>query len=212
MSTFLSLTIAGVSLGALFFLVAAGLSLIFGLMGVLNFAHGSFFLWGAYVWYAVFTRTNNFWLALLAAFVTGGVLSILTERIFIGTLYQRPLSQILVTLGLGLVLNQLVVAIWGQLPQYPNPIPGLSQNVQLGAVSVTSYRLFGIAVGAVRPAAAHLRGDLSAARLLLSPGHRGSYQATLAPWSVSGITTRAPLGGAEGGASSGRRPERANPN
>lgn len=149
MSTFLSLTIAGVSLGALFFLVAAGLSLIFGLMGVLNFAHGSFFLWGAYVWYAVFTRSNNFWFALLVAFVTGGVLGILTERIFIRTLYQRPLSQILVTLGLGLVLNQLVVAIWGQLPQYPNPIPGLSGNIQLGDVSVTSYRLFGIAVGAV---------------------------------------------------------------
>ncbi len=149
MSTFLSLTIAGISLGALFFLVAAGLSLIFGLMGVLNFAHGSFFLWGGYVWYAVFTHTGNFPLALLVAFVTGGVLGILTERIFIRTLYQRPLSQILVTLGLGLVLNQLVVAIWGQLPEYPAPVPGLSGLTQIGDVSVTSYRLFGIVVGLV---------------------------------------------------------------
>ncbi len=149
MSTFLNLTISGVSLAALFFLVAAGLSLIFGLMGVLNFAHGAFFLWGAYVWYAVFTPTNNFWLALLAAFGTGAGLGVVTERVFLRTLYRRPLSQILVTLGLGLVLTQLVVATWGQLPEYPNSIPGLSNNLEIGSISVPSYRIFGMVVGAV---------------------------------------------------------------
>ncbi len=147
MSTFLSLTVAGISLAALYFLVASGLSLIFGLMGVLNFAHGAFFLWGAYVWYAVFSHTNSFWLSLLVAFGAGAVLGLVTERVFIRTLYQRPLSQILVTLGLGLVLTQLVVAIWGVTPLYPNPIPGLDGTLQVGDVPITTYWLFGIAVG-----------------------------------------------------------------
>ena len=149
MTDFLTLTIAGLSLAALLFLVAAGLSLIFGLMGVLNFAHGAFFLWGAFVWYAVFVPTGNFWLALLAAFLLGAGLGAVTERVFIRRLYQKPLSQILVTLGLGLVLTQLAVAIWDtdEIPKYPSAIPGLAGNVNLGDVSVTRYQLFGIAVG-----------------------------------------------------------------
>jgi branched-chain amino acid transport system permease protein len=149
MSTFLTLTISGISLAALFFMVSAGLSLIFGLMGVLNFAHGSFFLWGAYIWYEAYTRTGNFWLALLAALAAGAVLGAITERIFIRPIYQRPLSQILVTLGLALVLNQLVIAIWGVSPQYFNNIPGLYKTLIVGDVSVPSYKIFVIGIGAV---------------------------------------------------------------
>lgn len=149
MSTFITLTINGISLAALLFMVAAGLSLIFGLMGVLNFAHGSIFLLGAYSWLVVFNRTNNFWLALLAALVVGAILGAIIERLFIRRLYQRPLSQILVTLGLGLVLNQLAIAIWGQNPQFFNNIPGLSGTINWGDVFVTQYRLFVIAAGVV---------------------------------------------------------------
>jgi branched-chain amino acid transport system permease protein len=152
LGVFLNLTANGISLAAILFLASAGLSLIFGLMGVLNFAHGSFILWGAYAWYAVYVNTTNFWLALLVAFVTGAVLGALTERIFIRTLYQRPLSQILVTLGLGLVLQQLVIAIWGLTPEYPAVLPGLvSQLTQnsyhSGDVSITDFRLLGIGAG-----------------------------------------------------------------
>jgi branched-chain amino acid transport system permease protein len=149
MSTFITLTINGIALAALYFMVAAGLSLIFGLMGVMNFAHGAFFVWGAYSWLEVFNRTGNFWLALLAALITGAVLGAITERIFIRPLYRRPLSQILVTLGIGLVLNQAIIAIWGQNPQFFNAIPGLSDSLRFGDVIITSYRLFVIAVGAV---------------------------------------------------------------
>lgn len=149
MSTFITLTISGISLAALFFMVSAGLSLIFGLMGVLNFAHGAFFLWGAYAWYEVYSRTGSFWLALLAAFLTGAGLGVVTERIFIRPIYGRPLSQILVTLGLALVLTQLVIAIWGVSPQYFASIPGLSRTLYMGDVYVPSYKLFVIAVGAV---------------------------------------------------------------
>jgi branched-chain amino acid transport system permease protein len=150
MATFITLTVHGVALAALLFMVAAGLSLIFGLMGVLNFAHGSFFLWGAYSWLAVFNRTNNFWLSLLVAFFVGALLGALTERILIRPLYRRPLSQILVTLGLGLVLNQVVVAIWGESPQFFNAIPGLTATLQLGSgIYVPSYQFFVVGIGAL---------------------------------------------------------------
>lgn len=149
MSIFLTLTINGLALAALLFMVAAGLSLIFGLMGVMNFAHGSFFLCGAYVWLATFNATNNFWVAIGAAAGAGALLGALTERIFIRPLYRQPLAQILVTLGLGLVLNQIVIAIWGQDPQYFAAIPGLDGNLHWGDMYITSYRLFVIGIGTV---------------------------------------------------------------
>lgn len=151
MSTFINLTISGISLAALLFMVAAGLSLIFGLMGVLNFAHGSFFLCGAYAWLAVFNNTGNFWLALLVAFAVGAALGAVTERIFIRPLYRRPLSQILVTLGLGLVLNQIVIAIRGVQPQSFNfdTVSGLSARYTFGDVHVTAYEIFLIVIGVV---------------------------------------------------------------
>ncbi|HLJ68757.1 MAG TPA: branched-chain amino acid ABC transporter permease [Chloroflexota bacterium] len=149
MSTFLTLTIAGISLAALYFMVSAGLSLIFGLMGVLNFAHGAFFLWGAYVWYQVFSQTGNFWVALLAALAAGAAIGGIVEVIFIRPIYQRPLSQILVTLGLALVLTQLVIAVWGVNAEYPADIPGLSRTLYLGSFYVPSYDFFIIGSGLV---------------------------------------------------------------
>lgn len=149
MSQFVVLTLSGISLAALLFMVSAGLSLIFGLMGVMNFAHGSFFLWGAYVWYAIFSSTGNFPLALLGATVAGAIIGAITERIFIRPLYNRPLSMILVTLGLALVLQQMVIAKWGVNAQFFNDIPGLSGRHIIGEGSITDYRLFVIAIGAV---------------------------------------------------------------
>lgn len=153
MSTFVALTIHGIALSALLFMVAAGLSLIFGLMGVLNFAHGSFFLWGAYIWLAIFSATGNFILAVVGATLFGCALGAVTERVFLRTLYQRPLSQILVTLGLALVLQQAVIGIWGVNPQYFNEIPGLSGRYRLGDTYLPTYHLFVIVVGVVMLAA-----------------------------------------------------------
>lgn len=130
-------------------MVAAGLSLIFGLMGVMNFAHGSFFLWGAYAWLEIFNRTGSFWLGLVAATATGAVLGLVTERIFMRPLYRRPLQQILATLGIGLVLNQLVIAVWGQNPQPIYSIPGLDSTVQSNGIIIPSYYLFMVAIGAI---------------------------------------------------------------
>jgi branched-chain amino acid transport system permease protein len=149
MATFLTLTVSGIALAALFFMVSAGLSVIFGLMGVLNFAHGAFFLWGGYVWYQVFNQTGNFWLALLAAFAAGAALGAVTERIFIRPIYRKPLSQILVTLGIALVLSQLAIAVWGVSPYYPNPIPGFTKTLFVGDFHAPSYDFFMMGIGTV---------------------------------------------------------------
>jgi branched-chain amino acid transport system permease protein len=118
-STFVLLTITGIGLGALYFLIASGLSLIYGLMGVLNFAHGAFITVGAYgMW---FTESKlggvgvapRFLLGALVGLVVGGVFAALVELVLIRPLYRRHIEQVLVTVGLGLATTALVVAVWG---------------------------------------------------------------------------------------------------
>jgi branched-chain amino acid transport system permease protein len=112
MSTLVLLTLTGLGLGALYFLIASGLSLIFGLMDVLNFAHGALVTAGAYAAWRL-TGHLPFVVAVAAAVVTGAVLAALIETVLIRPLYSRPKDQILVTVGLGLALPALVQGIWG---------------------------------------------------------------------------------------------------
>jgi branched-chain amino acid transport system permease protein len=120
MSTFVLLTITGFGLGAMYFLIASGLSLIYGLMGVLNFAHGAFLTVGAYAtWFAEsklggLSVLPRFLLAALVGLVVGGIVAALVELFLIRPLYGRHIEQVLVTVGLGLALTALVGAIWGQ--------------------------------------------------------------------------------------------------
>jgi branched-chain amino acid transport system permease protein len=113
------LTITGFGLGAMYFLIASGLSLIYGLMGILNFAHGAFLTVGAYgMWFteehlsgvAVLPR---FLLGALAGLVVGAVFAGLVELVLIRPLYRRHIDQVLVTVGLALATVALVTAIWG---------------------------------------------------------------------------------------------------
>jgi branched-chain amino acid transport system permease protein len=128
MSTFVLLTITGLGLGALYFLIASGLSLIYGLMGILNFAHGAFITVGAYgMWFtesklggwAIWPR---FLVAALAGMAVGAVFAALVEIVLIRPLYRRHIEQVLVTVGLGLSTVALVVAIWGNDAR-PVPAP-----------------------------------------------------------------------------------------
>ncbi len=120
MSTLILLTLTGLALAAMYFLLAAGLSLIFGLMDVLNFAHGAFFTWGAYAaWWTIGQvssgnsgTTAAFALSLLAAALMGATLATLVEVGLLRPLYRRPIYQVLVTLGIGLALSQLTSVIW----------------------------------------------------------------------------------------------------
>jgi len=120
-STFVLLTITGLGLGAMYFLIASGLSLIYGLMGVLNFAHGAFLSVGAYAawWFSdklsgtIESVVPRFLLSTLLGLIAGGVLAVLVELVLIRPLYLRHIEQVLVTVGLSLALVALLQGIWG---------------------------------------------------------------------------------------------------
>ena len=122
MSTFVLLTITGLGLGAMYFLIASGLSLIYGLMGVLNFAHGAFLTVGAYAHVVHRDELDGIarcWPRFLArrarwsASSSAASFAALVELVLIRPLYQRHIEQVLVTVGLALAIVALVTAIWG---------------------------------------------------------------------------------------------------
>ncbi len=104
----------GVQYGLLLFLVASGLTLIFGIMGVINLAHGSFYMIGAYLAWSLTQNLGSFWIALLAGVVLSVLLGLLLEWLFIRRLYQRDhLQQVLLTYGLILIFSELRSILWG---------------------------------------------------------------------------------------------------
>lgn len=156
MDIFMNLTLSGLSTGMMIFLLASGLSLIFGLMGVLNFAHGSIFMWGAYSGVWIYFRTQRFSLAILAGMMMGMALGWLAERTIVRRVYGRPIDQILITTGLMLVLNEVLKAVFGpNIIAVPIP-PLLAGSWELGEIIIVKYRVFAIFVGVVVAAAVHL--------------------------------------------------------
>lgn len=139
MSTVILLLITGIGLGALYFLVASGLSLIYGLMHVLNFAHGSFLTLGGLLGWEVGRRVGDgTWtglvISMLVGIVVGALFAIVTELLFIRRLYNRHIEQVLVTVGLGLATVALFEGIWGTDPIITNKVPWLRQTTTvLGA-------------------------------------------------------------------------------
>jgi branched-chain amino acid transport system permease protein len=142
-------TLNGISYGMLLFLLAAGLSLIFGLMKVLNLTHGSFYLLGGYFGLAVIHKTGSFVLAVLAASVAVAGIGIVMERFFLRRFHLEELPQALVTFGFLFIFSDLTTVIWGGDPQ-TMPKPDIfSGSVQLGAFYYPTYRLFIIGFGLV---------------------------------------------------------------
>ncbi|EST52752.1 ABC transporter permease [Brevibacillus panacihumi W25] len=147
MEVLLNLTINGIATGSLIFLLAAGLTLIFGLMHVLNFAHGALFAWGAYFGVWIYTQTGSFVIGIVGAIVIGALLGWLLERWIIQPVYTNTMSQIQVTMGLLLVMNECIKVFFGpnqvsvQLPSY------LDESWLIGGVILIKYRLFVIAIG-----------------------------------------------------------------
>lgn len=128
MSTFVAITISGLALGAVYFLVASGLSLIYGLMDVLNFAHGIFLTLGAYAGWAVATHVSQrngamFLVTAVAAIAAGAMVAAATELLLIRPLYGNPVGQILVTIGLDLALVGLLLGGFGS-DSRSIPVPG----------------------------------------------------------------------------------------
>jgi branched-chain amino acid transport system permease protein len=137
----------GISFGMLLFLLAAGLSLIYGLMKVLNLTHGSFYLLGGYIGVAVMRITGSFVLATLAGAFAIAVVGAVMERFFLRRFHLQELPQALLTFGFLFIFSDLAMVIWGSDPE-TMPKPAIFENsVQLGGFYYPSYRLFIIAFG-----------------------------------------------------------------
>jgi branched-chain amino acid transport system permease protein len=163
-----TLTVAGLTMGIMLFLVASGLTLIFGLMDVLNFAHAAFVTVGAYVtvsvlrplagWTTEFSLTLNLialFVALVSAAAASGALGFVFERVIIRQVYGAPLRQILITIGALTVIEQLVIVLWGpQALVLPKPA-SLRGSVFLGSSSIETYRLVALTVGLAVAVAMH---------------------------------------------------------
>ncbi|MCK4794242.1 MAG: branched-chain amino acid ABC transporter permease [Desulfobacteraceae bacterium] len=158
--TYLTLTIAGLAMGMLLFLVASGLSIIFGLMDVLNFAHGSLFAWGAYVGFTVFNLMMDwveadsvlmnlgvFAIAIVIAMITVALLGIILERVIVRRVYGNHLFQILITFGATIVLVELISVFWGPNDEVTTVPMTFRGNWDVMDVIVDRYRVICIAIG-----------------------------------------------------------------
>jgi branched-chain amino acid transport system permease protein len=133
----------GIGLGMLYFLLAVGLSIIFGLLHFVNFAHGAFYLLGAYLVYDMTERGLNFWAALLVAPIIVGALAALTESVLLRRIYHLPHTfHILVTVGLALMVQELVIILWGPVGGNVSTPDALSGVLILGDFIYPHYRLF----------------------------------------------------------------------
>ncbi len=139
----------GISYGAMLFLLASGLSLIFGVMRIVNLAHGSYFLLGGYVGLTTAAATGSFALAIASGAVVVSAIGIAMERLFLRQLQRQNLAQVLMTMGFALVFQDMALLIWGGDP-HTIPVPALlSPSVQVGPVIVPLYRLFIVGVAVV---------------------------------------------------------------
>jgi branched-subunit amino acid ABC-type transport system permease component len=140
----------GLAYGVLLFLLSVGLTLIFGMLDVVNLAHGSFYMLGAYAGLTLIAATGNFWLALLAAPLAVGLIGALIERTCLRPLYRRPpLDQVLLTFGFIYLFEDLVKWIWGGRIRSIPPPDLFAGSVSLGGTIIPSYRLFVIGFGLV---------------------------------------------------------------
>lgn len=160
--TYLTLTIAGLAMGMLLFLVASGVSIIFGLMDVLNFAHGALFAWGAYVGFSVFKWLRNwveapsvlenfgvFFVAILAAMVAVAVMGVILERVLVRRVYGNHLFQILITFGATIVLVELIRVVWGPNDEVMAVPLTFQGNWDIFDVIIQRYRLICIIIGII---------------------------------------------------------------
>jgi branched-chain amino acid transport system permease protein len=163
--TYITLTISGVAMGMLLFLVSSGFSLIFGFMSVLNMAHGALFAWGAYIGFSAFTVINKwtgwggsdsiflnmliFLLVLMVAGIGVAMLGVVVERLVIRPVYGSHLFQIFITVGAMIVLEELIRMLWGPDDEVM-PVPmNFIGSWDLFDVVISKYPLIAIAVGLV---------------------------------------------------------------
>ena len=138
----------GLQVGVLLFLLAAGLTLVFGIMNFVNLAHGSLYMVGAYLACAATNGSGSFLLGAVAGIVGTLVVGLVVDRVVLAGLYRREhLDQVLATFGLVLFFNEAVRIVWGPSPLYSQTPAWLDGTVQLLGFGYATYRLAIIAVG-----------------------------------------------------------------
>ena len=138
----------GLQLGVLLFLMAAGLTLVFGIMNFVNLAHGSMYMMGAFIAAALYNHTGSFWLAALLLLPIMMLLGMALDRLALSQLYDRDhLDQVLATFGLILFFNEAARMIWGASPVYMDVPEALSGAVQFFGIRYPAYRLLIIIAG-----------------------------------------------------------------
>jgi len=147
----------GLQYGVLLFLLAAGLTLVFGIMNFVNLAHGSLYMMGAYFAATAFGVTGSFGLAVAAALAGSIVLGIALERLAVSRLYSRDhLDHVLATFGMVMFFNEITRIVWGPQP-YFLPVPAfLASTVKLFGINYPAYRFAIIVVGLAVALGAHL--------------------------------------------------------
>ena len=148
LSSFVLFFLNGLTFGMLLFLIASGLSLIFGVLGILNFGHGTLYMLGAYLAYQRIKVFGNFWLTLLLAPLAVAAFGALIEVLLLRPVYRRPVAtQLLLTFGVILVVTDVVKMIWGT-SYYSVPYPALLQgSVSILGRAFPKYNLFLIVLG-----------------------------------------------------------------
>lgn len=151
MLLFIEQLLNGIQLGIMLFLMSAGLTLVFGIMQVINLAHGSFYMFGAYVGATVAARTGSFVMGVLVALPAAAVVGMLVEVLVLRRLYKKDhLDQVLATFGLILFFNELTRVLWGRQPLFMDVPAWLSGSVEIiSGVPYPTYRVAVIGVGIV---------------------------------------------------------------
>lgn len=137
----------GLTFAALLFLVASGFTLIFGLMRIVNLAHGALYLMGGYIAYATAVKTGSFAAGMVAAAAALAIIGLLMDRFLLGFVKGFALRQVLLTLGVALAMDDLALVIWGG-DTFSVPMPQWLQGpLMLGSFAYPRYRLFVLGVG-----------------------------------------------------------------
>jgi len=149
MLLFIEQVLNGLQLGIMLFLMSTGLTLVFGIMQVINLAHGSFYMIGAYVGATVTALTGSFVLGILAALPAAALVGVLVELLVLRRLYNKEhLDQVLATFGLIMFFNEMTRIIWGRQPLFMDVPAWLSGTIEMiPGVPYPSYRIAVIGVG-----------------------------------------------------------------
>lgn len=139
----------GVSYASILFIIASGLSLVFGVMGIVNLAHGALYMLGAFLGIAVAGSTDNFFLGVLAAVVGLFIVGLILERVFICRLYKMLDQQALLTLGFVYIFGNIALWIWGPYPLMGHMPTFLSSRVSIGDYAFPVYRFALIVIGLI---------------------------------------------------------------